>query len=108
MLTFDAKKDDQYTLHPLVEGSTVIGDEVEVQLSISSKHALEYVHLRDPRGAGFERIRAALRKMGFRHPLVPRSTRQRNKLLQGSCPRSVPSSIVSEPQPKGHLRRVLL
>ena len=39
------KKGDQYTLHPLAEGSSVaIGDEVEVQLSISSKHALEYVH----------------------------------------------------------------
>jgi uncharacterized protein YfaS (alpha-2-macroglobulin family) len=27
---------------------------VEVQLSIRAKHAAEYVHLRDPRGAGFE------------------------------------------------------
>ena len=31
-----------------------VGDEVEVQLSITSKHALEYVQLRDPRAAGFE------------------------------------------------------
>ena len=30
------------------------GDQVEVQLSIRAKHAAEYVHLRDPRGAGFE------------------------------------------------------
>ena len=29
-------------------------DEVEVQLSIRTKHPSEYVHLRDPRPAGFE------------------------------------------------------
>ena len=31
-----------------------MGDELEVQLSIRSKHAAEYVHLRDPRAAGLE------------------------------------------------------
>ncbi|MBF0102871.1 MAG: hypothetical protein HQK77_18380 [Desulfobacterales bacterium] len=31
-----------------------VGDQVEVQLSIRAKHPMEYVHLRDPRGAGFE------------------------------------------------------
>ncbi|TWW08951.1 peptidase inhibitor I39, partial [Planctomyces bekefii] len=31
-----------------------VGDQIEVQVSISSKHAAEYVHLRDPRPAGFE------------------------------------------------------
>lgn len=42
-------------LKPLSEGHTVqVGDEVEVQLSIRSKHPVDYVHLRDPRGAGFE------------------------------------------------------
>ena len=30
------------------------GDEVEVHLSLRSKHPMEYVHLRDPRAAGFE------------------------------------------------------
>ena len=30
------------------------GDEVEVQLGVTARHAAEYVHLRDPRGAGFE------------------------------------------------------
>jgi len=30
------------------------GDEVEVHLSLTSKHPMEYVHLRDPRAAGFE------------------------------------------------------
>ncbi len=43
------------TLEPLRDGvALAVGDELEVQISIRSKHALEYVHLRDPRGAGFE------------------------------------------------------
>ncbi|GHG72259.1 MG2 domain-containing protein [Comamonas sp. JC664] len=42
-------------LVPLTEGSVVLpGDEVEVQLSLRTKHAAEYVHLRDPRAAGLE------------------------------------------------------
>ncbi|MBK8010429.1 MAG: hypothetical protein IPK13_03715 [Deltaproteobacteria bacterium] len=42
-------------LVPLTEGERLeVGDEVEVQLSIRAKHAAEYVHLRDPRAAGFE------------------------------------------------------
>ena len=42
-------------LKPLAEGATLQpGDEVEVQISLRSKHAAEYVHLRDPRPAGFE------------------------------------------------------
>jgi uncharacterized protein YfaS (alpha-2-macroglobulin family) len=45
----------EFTLKPLVEGATLApGDEVEVHLSLTSKHPMEYVHLRDPRGAGFE------------------------------------------------------
>jgi len=44
-----------YTLQPLKEGALLQpADEVEVHLSLSSKHPMEYVHLRDPRGAGFE------------------------------------------------------
>ena len=44
-----------YVLKPLSEGATIhVGDEVEIHLSIRSKHPMEYVHLRDPRGAGFE------------------------------------------------------
>ena len=44
-----------FTLTPLAEGATLVpGDEVEVQISLSSKHAAEYVHLRDPRAAGLE------------------------------------------------------
>lgn len=44
-------------LIPVKEGDEVqVGDEVEVQISLSSKHQAEYVHLRDPRAAGFEPI----------------------------------------------------
>jgi alpha-2-macroglobulin len=45
----------EYVLQPLREGAAIApGDEVEVHLSLTSKHPMEYVHLRDPRGAGFE------------------------------------------------------
>jgi alpha-2-macroglobulin len=44
-------------LVPLEEGALLRpGDEVEVQLSLRARHAAEYVHLRDPRGAGFEPV----------------------------------------------------
>ncbi len=44
-----------WALEPLADGMRLEpGDQVEVQLSIRAKHAAEYVHLRDPRGAGFE------------------------------------------------------
>jgi uncharacterized protein YfaS (alpha-2-macroglobulin family) len=44
-----------FVLKPLADGTIVnAGDEIEVQLSIRSKHAAEYVHLRDPRPAGAE------------------------------------------------------
>jgi uncharacterized protein YfaS (alpha-2-macroglobulin family) len=43
------------SLKPLADGTKIeVGDELEVQLSIRSKAAAEYVHLKDPRGAGFE------------------------------------------------------
>ncbi len=46
---------DEWVLTPLAPGDRVaVGDQVEVQLSVSAKHAAEFVHLRDPRGAGFE------------------------------------------------------
>ena len=44
-----------FVLKPLAEGTAVApGDEVEVQISLRSRHAAEYVHLRDPRAAGLE------------------------------------------------------
>jgi uncharacterized protein YfaS (alpha-2-macroglobulin family) len=45
----------EFILEPLQAGALLQpGDEVEVRISLRSKHAMEYVHLRDPRGAGFE------------------------------------------------------
>jgi uncharacterized protein YfaS (alpha-2-macroglobulin family) len=44
-----------FVLKPLAEGAAIApGDEVEVQISLSSRHEAEYVHLRDPRAAGLE------------------------------------------------------
>jgi uncharacterized protein YfaS (alpha-2-macroglobulin family) len=49
------KTGEEVTLLPLAEGATLApGDEVEVELSIRSRAAAEYVHLRDPRPAGLE------------------------------------------------------
>jgi uncharacterized protein YfaS (alpha-2-macroglobulin family) len=46
---------DEYVLEPLSDGARIeVGDQLEVHLSIRAKHAAEYVHVRDPRGAGFE------------------------------------------------------
>lgn len=44
-------------LVPLKEGvKLVAGDEIEVQLSLRTKHTMQYVHLRDPRAAGLEPV----------------------------------------------------
>lgn len=44
-------------LEPLSAGTELaIGDEVVVQLAVTSKHPAEYIHLRDPRPAGFEPV----------------------------------------------------
>ena len=44
-----------FVLKPLADGASVaVGDQIEVQVSLTSKHAAEYVHLRDPRAAGLE------------------------------------------------------
>lgn len=48
---------EKYTLTPLNENDSLeIGDEVEVQLSLKSKHQAGYVHLKDPRASGFEPV----------------------------------------------------
>jgi uncharacterized protein YfaS (alpha-2-macroglobulin family) len=45
----------EFILQPIAEGAKIqVGDQLEVHLSIRTKHPMEYVHLRDPRGAGFE------------------------------------------------------
>jgi uncharacterized protein YfaS (alpha-2-macroglobulin family) len=46
---------DGHVLRPFVEGARIeVGDAVEVHLTLRARHQAEYVHLRDPRGAGFE------------------------------------------------------
>jgi uncharacterized protein YfaS (alpha-2-macroglobulin family) len=46
---------NKQTLAPLKsEAKIKVGDEVEVQLKINAKSQLEYIHLKDPRGSGFE------------------------------------------------------
>lgn len=50
-----AKKGDDYHLSPLKAGDTVhVGDQIEVQLKINTRSQFEYVHLKDPKIAGFE------------------------------------------------------
>lgn len=47
----------EVVLRPVTDGQEIqVGDEIEVQLSLKSKHPVDYVHLRDPRGAGFEPV----------------------------------------------------
>lgn len=49
------KKGEAYSLEPLKSGASVkVGDTVVVRLTASSRGQLEYLHLKDPRGAGFE------------------------------------------------------
>ena len=49
------KEGENYVLKPLVAGDTVsVGDQIEVQLTIATRSQFEYVHIKDPRGAGFE------------------------------------------------------
>jgi alpha-2-macroglobulin len=46
---------DGHVLRPLADGTRIeVGDPVEVHLTLRARHEAEYVHLRDPRGAGFE------------------------------------------------------
>jgi len=48
-------KNNKVELLPLKGGAIInVGDPVEIHISIKSKHAAEYVHLRDPRPSGFE------------------------------------------------------
>jgi uncharacterized protein YfaS (alpha-2-macroglobulin family) len=51
-------KNGELTLTPINSETDVVhlGDEVEVHLNVETKHEMEYVHLRDPRAAGFEPV----------------------------------------------------
>ncbi len=45
----------EYVLEKMTPGATLsVGDQLEVELRIKAAHQAEYVHLRSPRGAGFE------------------------------------------------------
>ncbi len=45
----------KFALKPLSDGDAVsVGDEIEVHLTVSSRSSFEYVHLKDPKPAGFE------------------------------------------------------
>jgi len=47
--------EEGFTLQPIGSGSRIeLGDQIEVQLVLRARSEAEYVHLRDPRGAGFE------------------------------------------------------
>lgn len=49
------KESDVYRLKPLTEGDVVaVGDQIEVQLKINTRGQFEYLHLKDPKLAGFE------------------------------------------------------
>jgi len=49
------KSSDGYKLTPLASGEAVsVGDTIEVRLTVKTRSQFEYVHLKDPRGAGFE------------------------------------------------------
>ena len=55
MVTDARLEGGEWVLRPLAEGERLaVGDQLEVHLSLTALHAAEYVHLRDPRGAGFE------------------------------------------------------
>ena len=50
-----AKEGDNYALKLLAARDTVsVGDQIEVHLTITTRSQFEYVHIKDPRGAGFE------------------------------------------------------
>ncbi len=49
------KEGDAYHLKPIASGGeVVVGDEVVVQLTIGSKSQFEFMHVQDPKAAGFE------------------------------------------------------
>ncbi|MDD2806082.1 MAG: MG2 domain-containing protein [Elusimicrobiales bacterium] len=49
------KEGDSYALKPLSDGDSVaVGDQVEVHLTVRTRSQFEYVHLKDPKAAGFE------------------------------------------------------
>jgi len=49
------KEGEGYALKPLADGDSVgVGDQVEVHLTVRTRSQFEYVHIKDPKAAGFE------------------------------------------------------
>lgn len=72
------KEGDKYVLEPLDPGDTVaVGDAVEVHLAVSARSRFEYVHLKDPKPAGFE---AEELSSGWRWDLLGRYEEPRDSL----------------------------
>ncbi|MDT8286040.1 MAG: hypothetical protein RQ748_02930, partial [Elusimicrobiales bacterium] len=72
------KRGDGYALKPLKSGDTVpAGSEIEVKLSVKTRSAFEYVHLKDPKPAGFE---AESLLSGWKWDRLPRYEEQRDSL----------------------------
>lgn len=50
-----SKNGGHYLLKPLSDGDTIsVGDQVEVHLTVRTRGRFEYVHIKDPKPAGFE------------------------------------------------------
>ncbi|MDQ7774170.1 MAG: alpha-2-macroglobulin family protein [Elusimicrobiales bacterium] len=72
------KEGDGYALKPLKSGDTVpAGSEIEVKLTVRTRSAFEYVHLKDPKPAGFE---AETLLSGWRWDRLSRYEEQRDSL----------------------------
>ncbi|KAF0126092.1 MAG: Large extracellular alpha-helical protein [Elusimicrobia bacterium] len=72
------KEGDGYALKPLKSGDTVpAGSEIEVMLTVRTRSAFEYVHLKDPKPAGFE---AESLLSGWKWDKVSRYEEQRDSL----------------------------
>ncbi|HBE89278.1 MAG TPA: hypothetical protein DDW67_09095 [Elusimicrobia bacterium] len=72
------KEGDGCALKPLRSGDAVpAGSEVEVMLTVRTRSAFEYVHLKDPKPAGFE---AEALLSGWRWDRLPRYEEQRDSL----------------------------
>ncbi|MBN2143670.1 MAG: hypothetical protein JW774_03505 [Candidatus Aureabacteria bacterium] len=49
------KEGDKYHLKPIKSGGEVsVGDQIEVHLKVNTRSRFEYMHLKDPKAAGFE------------------------------------------------------
>jgi len=72
------KEGNDYKLKPLNSGDRIkVGDQIEIQLTINSRSQFEYIHIRDPKPAGFE---AQELKSGWKWDKITRYEEQRDSL----------------------------